>query len=56
VLAFGPALSKTLGLIATFGGIGVLVNAIIVFIVIQARGETQQNEDYSAGLREHFED
>jgi hypothetical protein len=56
VLAMSPALSKTLGLIATFGGIGVLVNAIIVFIVVQARGETQQNEDYAAGLRERFED
>ncbi|HEX3519090.1 MAG TPA: hypothetical protein VHT29_08670 [Solirubrobacteraceae bacterium] len=50
------ALSKTLGLIATFGGIGLLVNAIIVFIMIQGKGERQQNEDYTAGLREHFED
>jgi hypothetical protein len=50
------ALSKTLGLIATFGGIGALVNAIIVFIVIQAKGERQQNEDYTAGLRRKFED
>jgi hypothetical protein len=51
-----PAVSKTLGLIATFGGIGVLVNAIVVFIVIQMRGERQQNEDYTAGLREQFKD
>lgn len=56
MLAVSPALGKTFGLIATFGGIGVLVNAIIVFIVIQGRGERQQNEDYTAGLREHFED
>jgi len=50
------ALSKTLGLIATFGGIGALVNAIVIFIGIQARGERQQNEDYAAGLREQFKD
>jgi hypothetical protein len=56
VLAMGPALSKTLGLIATFGGIGVLVNAIILFIMVQAKGEKQQNEDYTAGLRQKFED
>jgi hypothetical protein len=56
VLAMSSALSKTLGLIATFGGIGVLVNAIIFFIMIQAKGEKQQNEDYTAGLRQKFED
>jgi hypothetical protein len=50
------SVSKTLGLIATFGGIGALVNAIIIFIVIQARGERQQNDDYASGLRESFED
>jgi hypothetical protein len=56
VLALSAAVSKTLGLIATFGGIGILVNAIVVFIMIQARGERQQNEDYAAGLRKKFED
>jgi hypothetical protein len=40
------ALSKTLGLIATFGGLGVIVNALIVYIVVQVRGEHQQNEEY----------
>jgi hypothetical protein len=56
VLAMGPALSKTLGLIATFGGIGILVNLIIFFIMVQGKGEKQQNEDYAAGLRQTFED
>jgi hypothetical protein len=56
VVAMSPAVSKTLGLIATFGGIGVLVNAIIVFIMIQAKGERKQNDDYAAGLRQTFED
>jgi ABC-type transporter Mla subunit MlaD len=40
------ALTKTLGLIATFGGIGVLVNLIVVYIAVQVRGERQQNEEY----------
>jgi hypothetical protein len=56
VLALGQAVSKTLGLIATFGGIGILVNGIVVFIMIQGRGERQQNEDYAAGLRKEFKD
>jgi hypothetical protein len=42
------ALTKTLGLIATFGGIGVLVNVIVVYIMVQVKGERQQNEDYRA--------
>ena len=50
------AVSKSLGLIATFGGIGALVNAIVIFISIQAKGERQQNEDYTSGLREQFKD
>lgn len=40
------ATSKTLGLIATFGGIGVLVNVLIVYILVQVKGEHQQNEEY----------
>ena len=42
------ALTKTLGLIATFGGIGVLVNVLVVYIMVQVRGERQQNEEYRA--------
>ena len=46
VLAASQAFSKTFGLIVTFGGIGVIVNVIIVFILIQVRGERRQNEEY----------
>jgi hypothetical protein len=48
LLAFSPAVTKDIGLIATFGGIGVVVNLIIVFIAIQVRGEHQQNQEYLA--------
>ncbi|HEY2141882.1 MAG TPA: hypothetical protein VGG98_07470 [Solirubrobacteraceae bacterium] len=40
------AVSKDIGLIATFGGIGVIVNAIVVFIAVQIRGERRQNQEY----------
>jgi hypothetical protein len=46
ILAVNEAVSKDIGLIATFGGIGVVVNAIIVYIAIQIRGERQQNQEY----------
>jgi hypothetical protein len=45
------ALTKTIGLIATFGGIGVVVNIIIVYIAVQVRGERRQNEEYLASRR-----
>ena len=45
-LAADEATSKTIGLIITFGGIGVIVNVFIVYIVIQIRGERQQNREY----------
>jgi hypothetical protein len=46
ILATSKAVSIDVGLIATFGGIGVLVNVIIVFIAVQIRGERQQNKEY----------
>jgi hypothetical protein len=42
------AFGKTVGLIATFGGLGLVVNIVIVYIVVQVRGERQQNEAYRA--------
>ena len=45
------AVTKDIGLIATFGGIGVIVNIIIVYILIQVRGERRQNEEYAASRR-----
>jgi hypothetical protein len=46
ILAASQAFSKTVGLIITFGGIGVVVNLIIVYIAIQVRGERRQNQEY----------
>lgn len=45
LLATSAAVSKDIGLLATFLGIGLFVNMIIVFIVVLVRGENQQNQD-----------
>jgi hypothetical protein len=50
LLAISKALSMDIGLIATFGGIGVVVNVIVVYIAIQIRGERQQNREYREQL------
>ena len=42
------AFASTFGLIVTFGGIGVIVNVILIYVAIQVRGEHQQNEEYRA--------
>jgi hypothetical protein len=47
-LATSAAVSKDIGLIATFGGIGLIVNIIVVYIAIQIRGERRQNREYMA--------
>jgi len=44
LLATSTAFSKDVGLIATFIGIGIIVNVIVVFIAVQIRGERQQNQ------------
>ena len=46
VLALSEAASKTIGLLVTFGGIGVIVNVIVVVIAFQIRGERRQNREY----------
>lgn len=48
VLGASEAFKMTLGLIATFGGIGVVVNVLLVYIAIQIRGERRQNQEYLA--------
>jgi hypothetical protein len=50
-LATSEAFVKTVGLIATFGGIGVVVNILIVYIAIQVRGEHRQNEELLSSRR-----
>jgi len=51
ILAASEAFTKDVGLIATFGGIGVVVNIIIVYIAVQVRGERRQNQEYLASRR-----
>jgi hypothetical protein len=48
VLAFSKAFGIDFGLIATFGGMGLLVNGIVVYIYFQIKGENQQNQDQRA--------
>jgi hypothetical protein len=50
VLALSKAASMDIGLIATFGGIGVIVNVILVMIAIQVRGERRANREYRERL------
>jgi hypothetical protein len=51
LLAASQAFTKTVGLIITFGGIGVVVNVIIIYIAIQVRGERRQNREYLESRR-----
>jgi len=44
LIATSAAVSKDIGLLATFLGIGVIVNVVVVFIAIQVRGERHQNQ------------
>lgn len=46
LLLANAATTKDIGLLATFLGIGVVVNVIVVFIAIQVRGERHQNQQY----------
>jgi hypothetical protein len=39
------ALGQTLALLATFLGIGVLVNLLIVYVIGQVLGERKQNQE-----------
>ena len=50
VLASSTATGFTIGLIAVFGGIGLVVNALIVYIVAQVLGERRENQEYQARL------
>ena len=50
-LATDAATSKTIGLLITFVGIGILVNVIIVYIAFLIRGERKQNQEYLASRR-----
>jgi hypothetical protein len=43
------ATNVTLGLIAVFGGIGVVVGGLIAYVAAQAMGERAENRGASAG-------
>jgi hypothetical protein len=51
VLASSAATDFTIGLIAIFGGIGVVVNGLVFYIVAQVLGERRENQEYQARLR-----
>jgi hypothetical protein len=51
LIASNEAFSKTFGLALTFGGIGLIVNIIIIYIAIQVRGERRQNEQLQSSRR-----
>ena len=48
ILAISAAARTDIGLGATFIGIGLIVNALIIYIIIQVRGEHHQNLEYRA--------
>lgn len=50
VLAASKATTVDIGLIATFGGIFVIVNVILIMIAIQIRGERRANREYRERL------
>ncbi len=43
LVAASPAFNMTAGLLVTFLGIGLLANAIIVYVVVVALGERREN-------------
>jgi hypothetical protein len=45
------ALGQTLALLATFLGIGVLVNVVIIYIVAQVLSERKQNQEANRSLQ-----
>ena len=45
LLLASAAASKDIGLIATFIGIGIVVNIIVIYIAVQVSGERHQNQE-----------
>ena len=44
------ALGQTLALVATFVGIGILANILILYVVAQVFAEHKQNQQHDPGL------
>jgi hypothetical protein len=55
LIATDEAFVKTFGLIVTFGGIGVIVNVILIYIAVQIRGQRRQNEELLSSRRPNGE-
>ena len=51
LVAANQALGQTLALGATFLGIGVLVNVLIIYIIAQVLAERKQNREANRGLQ-----
>ena len=49
LLAADAATGQTLALLATFLGIGILVNVLIVYIIALVLGERKQNQERQSG-------
>jgi hypothetical protein len=49
MLISADALGQTLALLATFLGIGVVVNVLIVYVVAQVMAEHKQNQETGRG-------
>jgi hypothetical protein len=49
VVAASQALGQTLALLATFLGIGVIVNLLILYVIAQVFAEHKQNQEYEPG-------
>ena len=49
LLLADTALGQTLALLATFLGVGVVANILIVYVVAQVLGERKQNRENQSG-------
>ena len=49
MLLSADSLGQTLALIATFGGIGLVVNLLIFYVVAQVLAERKQNQEANRG-------
>jgi hypothetical protein len=47
--AFSQAFGQTLALLATFGGIGILANLLIFYVIGQVFAEHKQNQEHEPG-------
>jgi hypothetical protein len=49
VAAFSHALGQTLALLATFVGIGIIVNVLVLYVIAQVYAEHKQNRERERG-------